>query len=119
MKNGDDPSKFFIERDKIIQVLESLGVHKDEESVCVKLLDGLAEEYHHERQTMQTVVDNITRSHMETVAWRRFADLSLEAKTPVNHGQALIVGRSGRKGSYRKSRGRKSNSSSNGGTGDR
>lgn len=51
----------------------------------MNLLDGLAKEHHHERRTMRTVVNNVTRSLIETVAWRRFTDLSLEAKSPVNH----------------------------------
>lgn len=108
LKSGDDPAKFFMEIDKIIMVLASLGVHKDEEFV----------EYHHERWAMRTVVNNVTHSHIETVARRRFADLSLEAKGPVNHRQALVADGSDHEGGSGKSRGGKLNSSSNGDTGD-
>lgn len=68
---------------------------------------------------MRTVVDIVTYSHVETVARRRFGDLSLETKAPVNHGQALVAERSGRKGASGTSHDRKSDNSSNGGIVDR
>lgn len=51
MKSGDDPGKFFTEIDEIVEVLASLDVRKDEESVCMKLLHGLAKECHDRRTT--------------------------------------------------------------------
>lgn len=86
--------------DEIVEVLASLGVQKDEASVCMTLRDGLAKEYHHKRQTMRIVADNVTRSHSETVARRRFADLFLGTKAPVNHGRAFVEDGSSGKGGF-------------------
>lgn len=107
-----------MEVNEIVEVLESLVVLTDGESVYKNFLGGAATEYHHERRVIRTVADNVTRSHIETVARRKFANLFLDTKAHVNHEQALVADRSGRKGGSGKSCGRESKGSNNGGTSD-
>ena len=64
MENNEDTMKLFALVDKIVGVLESLGVHLSVDDVNLKIVEALTTDYEFEQRTILHR-DNITRFEIE------------------------------------------------------
>ena len=92
MKSCTDPFFFLDKVDEVVNLLELLGIEKDNAAICLKRLDGLFHEYDHEKRMMRVILNSYSWRNNEKLARRRYTYIQRSPKPAnTNHAQAVVV----------------------------
>ena len=122
MEVGEDPKIYFARVDKLLNILKSVGIVKEEQEIMRIIIRNLPDQYMVEKRSYPSTMPNISRFEVEetvraSYANRKYSDLgklsvAVPAKAPppvvINDPHRLAVGgglRGGGSGGQRQSRG--------------